>query len=47
MSRTKYTAELKIRIAESYLAGEGSYGEIEGAIWSKREIHTDMGTKIP
>ena len=28
MSRTKYTAELKIRIAESYLAGEGSYGEL-------------------
>ena len=28
MSRAKYTAELKIKIAESYLAGEGSYREL-------------------
>lgn len=28
MSRAKYTAEQKIKIAESYLAGEGSYWEL-------------------
>lgn len=30
MSRVKYTAELKIKIAKSYLVGEGSYGELRG-----------------